>query len=130
DFNSFWYKTRRWEKNGMIYRKVFKIHLWKHWLPDGAKAQKNGFRKKSLNNLDKEYLEKFLVETCRAEMLHLLQILPFWIFGFWCPPFVIWIMLGYALLVNLPCILAQRYNRPRIIELYNSIKIKQKLNNK
>jgi len=30
---------------------------------------------------------------------------------------VIWIMLAYAIAANLPCILAQRYNRPRVYEL-------------
>lgn len=33
-------------------------------------------------------------------------------------------MLIYALLVNLPCIIAQRYNRPRVQRLLNRMKRK------
>lgn len=34
---------------------------------------------------------------------------------------VIWYMLAYTLLINLPCIIAQRYNRPRIKKLLKRI---------
>ncbi|WP_461205879.1 glycosyl-4,4'-diaponeurosporenoate acyltransferase CrtO family protein [Clostridium sp. DL1XJH146] len=112
--DSLWLKTRKWEKGGLFYKKFFKIHKWKHLLPDGAKVNKNGFRKKHITSHDQEYLKAFVVETGRAEIIHWLQILPFWIFGFWSPSYVICCMLGYALLVNIPCILAQRYNRPRL----------------
>ncbi|MEN6550544.1 MAG: glycosyl-4,4'-diaponeurosporenoate acyltransferase, partial [Candidatus Cryosericum sp.] len=43
-----------------------------------------------------------------------LAIFPFWVFWFFTPPTVPWLMLGYALAVNLPCIVVQRYNRPRV----------------
>ena len=73
-----------------------------------------GFRKKKLKTLDSDYLKAFIKETCRAEWAHWMQIIPFWLFGFWAPPPVIWFMLLYALLLNMPCIIAQRYNRPRL----------------
>lgn len=118
DPNRFWLKTRRWEDNGDFYKRVFQIHKWKHLLPDGAKTHAAGFQKKHLRTLDPVYIQKFIAETGRAEIFHWLQIVPFWIFGLWSPFFVIWIMLGYALIVNLPCIIAQRYNRPRLIHMY------------
>lgn len=119
--NGFWLKTRKWENGGLFYKRFFKVHKWKHLLPDGAKAHKNGFEKKSLYSYEPAYLKAFIAETGRAEIFHWLQITPFWIFGLWSPPFVILIMLGYALVVNLPCIIAQRYNRPRIIRMYSKI---------
>ena len=125
DVNRFWLKTRKWEDGGNFYKRVFKIHYWKHLLPDGARTNKNGFRKKRLKALDGDYLKAFITETCRAEVIHWFQRLPFWVLGFWCPPFVLWIMLGYALLVNFPCILAQRYNRPRLIKLFNQVSRKR-----
>lgn len=125
--NFFILKEYKWEKKGQIYKTVFKINKWKHLLPDGAKVHKNGFRKKNIKTFDDEYLNKFIIETGRAELSHWCQIIPFWIFGFWCPFFVIWIMLLYALLVNFPCILAQRYNRPRLVRILenNNKRIKQ-----
>lgn len=124
--NSFWLKTRKWEAEGEFYNRIFKIRKWKHLLPDGARVHKNGFRKKHVNNYSPEYLESFIAETGRAEIFHWFQILPFWLVGFWSPPYVIFIMLAYALLVNLPCIIAQRYNRPRILKIYYLQKQKQK----
>jgi len=118
DPNSWWLKTRRWEKNGDFYDDVFKIKKWKHILPDGAKTHKGGFPKGHLQSYDPDYLKAFIAETGRAEIFHVLQILPFWVFGLWSPPFAIWIMLGYAIIVNVPCILAQRYNRPKLIKIY------------
>jgi len=118
DPGSWWLKTRKWEQEGDFYDKVFKIRRWKHLLPDGGKTHKGGFSKAHLASYDPDYIQSFIAETGRAEIFHLLQILPFWVFGLWSPPFVIWIMLGYALLVNLPCILAQRYNRPKLMKIY------------
>ncbi len=112
-------KNRKWENEGKFYERVFKIRKWKHLLPDGARTHKSGFRKGKLDSYKPEYLKKFIIETGRAEIFHLLQILPFWIFGLWSPAFVIWIMLAYALIVNVPCILAQRYNRPRLRKIYD-----------
>jgi glycosyl-4,4'-diaponeurosporenoate acyltransferase len=59
-------------------------------------------------------LLKFLHESCRAELTHWLAIPPFIVFGLFTPPAALPIMFVYALAVNMPCILAQRYNRPRI----------------
>lgn len=125
DSNGFWLKTRKWEDYGSFYKRIFKVHKWKHLLPDGAKTHDKGFQKKQLSSYDLEYLQKFIAETGRAEIFHWLQIAPFWVFGLWSPSFVVWIMLGYALSVNLPCIIAQRYNRPRLIRTYRYLKRKQ-----
>lgn len=118
DPDSWWLKTRKWEQNGDFYDNVFKIKKWKHLLPDGAKTHEGGFTKGHLKSYDPDYLKAFIAETGRAEIFHWLQIFPFWVFGLWSPPFVIWIMLCYALIVNMPCILAQRYNRPKLRKIY------------
>ena len=110
----FLFRERGWEQGGRIYKRLFRVERWKHLLPDGAAVTGSGYRKKRLTDFSRENLNRFLVESCRAELTHLLAILPFWIFGFIGPPRIIWYMLLYALAVNLPCILVQRYNRPRI----------------
>ncbi len=108
------YKTRSWERKGQVYHALFRIRRWKHWLPDGGAIVPGGYAKKHLTDYSKDNLLKFLNESCRAEFSHWLAVAPFWVFGLFAPPGVIPVMLAYALAVNLPCILAQRFNRPRI----------------
>lgn len=110
----FLYREHKWEANGTFYEKVLKIRKWKHLLPDGGAVIKGGFSKKHLNDHSQENLERFLMETCRAELQHFLAILPFWVFGLFTSPIVIPLMLIYAVAVNVPCIVTQRYNRIRL----------------
>lgn len=114
--DSWLYKTRNWEKQGTIYNKIFYIRKWKGLLPDGG-ALFGGYAKKHIKNTSENNLEKFVLESRRAELTHWLAILPFWVFGFFADIWIIPIMLVYAILVNMPCIMAQRYNRPRIHQL-------------
>jgi glycosyl-4,4'-diaponeurosporenoate acyltransferase len=113
----FFYRSHAWEKNGAIYKTIFKVHRWKKLLPDGGAVMKGGYKKKSMDSFTKNGMNKFLTESCRAEMTHWLAIFPFWVFGFFAPGKVMFFMFLYALGINLPCIIAQRYNRPRIIKL-------------
>lgn len=122
NYNSFIFKSKKWEKEGRIYKKLFNVHKWKKFLPDGDSIVKGGFPKKSLKSADAEYIGNFIAESARAELSHIIAIFPFWVFGFFAPPIVIPLMLIYALLVNMPCIIAQRYNRPRLIKLYLKLK--------
>ena len=111
----FWlYRQRKWEKNGKIYARIFRLKKWKKRLPDGAALFKKGFQKKHLKRLDEIYLGNFIRETCRAEITH-------WIMFLLSPVFFIWniwwvgiVMIVYAILVNVPCIIIQRYNRIRL----------------
>lgn len=112
------FRSRSWEQGGRLYEMGFQVKRWKHHLPDGAKAwKKRGFAKKTLESATPDYLERFLVESARGELTHWLALAPFWVFGFFTPAYVVAIMLIYAILINLPCIIVQRYNRPRIQRL-------------
>jgi glycosyl-4,4'-diaponeurosporenoate acyltransferase len=117
----FLFKTRKWEKNGNVYKKLFKIKRWKKLLPDGGAVIKSGFKKRHIDTSSKEVLEKFTLESCRGELVHWLLIIPFWTVGFIAPPIVVVYMFIYALIANLPCIIAQRYNRPRVLKLISRI---------
>lgn len=118
DPRRFFWRSHRWERGGRVYETVFRIRSWKRLLPDGGNVWKTrGYQKRSLSDYSEENLKRFLVESARGELTHWLGILPFWVFGLFAPPYIIWIMLVYAFIVNLPCILAQRYNRPRILAL-------------
>lgn len=122
---AFLWRAHRWEREGRVYDDVFRVRAWKHLLPDGGAAfQKRGYRKKNLTDYSEANLERFLVESARGELTHWLAILPFWVFGFFAPPIVVWLMLAYALAVNIPCIVAQRYNRPRVLAVLARVREK------
>ncbi len=118
----FLWRAHRFERSGRVYETVFHIRRWKHLLPDGGGVwKKHSYKKKNLTDYSEANLHRFLIETSRGELVHWLGILPFWVFGLFAPPEVIWIMLLYALIVNVPCIIAQRYNRPRVYALYQRL---------
>ena len=114
NIDSWLYRKRVWEKNGWIYEKLFKVLSWKKILPDGAAIFKGGFEKKRLKESNMGYLASFVKETCRAELTH-------WVVLLFGPLFFIWniwwvgiLMIAYAILANIPCIITQRYNRIRL----------------
>ncbi len=112
------FRPRKWEREGRVYQEVFRIKRWKPLLPDGARwFDTGGFPKKTLAARDVPYLQAFAVETCRAELTHWTIILLAPFFFFWNKPVVGWVMIAYALAENLPLIMAQRFNRARIVSL-------------
>ena len=118
------FRAARWETSGKLFA-FLRVQQWKRWLPDGAAVVRGGYRKKHLMDFSEENLERFVVESCRGELTHLLAIAPFWAFGFIGPPSIVWMMLMYALAVNVPCMIAQRYNRPRILRLLDQYRRKR-----
>jgi glycosyl-4,4'-diaponeurosporenoate acyltransferase len=115
------YKQRKWEKDGKIYVRMFRLKKWKRRLPDGAALFKKGFKKKHLKGLDSVYLDSFIRETCRAELTHWIMFLFSAVFFIWNPWYVGIVMIAYAILVNLPCIIIQRYNRIRLTRVYSRL---------
>src|SRR5579875_1138624 len=101
---------RKWERNGKLYRDVFAIRRWKRLLPDGAPLI-GGPSKTGLFARDRHRVLRFLAETRRAEIAHwcMLACLP--AFFLWNPRWAWIVMIVYGFAANLPCILAQRYNR-------------------
>lgn len=124
--NSIFFRSHLFEQDGLLYQNLFLVNRWKHLLPDGGAAWGGkGFEKKKLKKRSKEYITRFLIESARGEMTHWLAILPFWLFGFFTPGYVVWMMLAYALGINLPCIIVQRYNRPRLLRLLQQMETRQ-----
>jgi len=116
---SWLYREGGWEGGGRIYKKVFLVHIWKKWLPDAAPWFKGGFAKNGLASLSRSFLERFIIETCRGELTHWISMGIAPIFFLWNAPWVGCLMLIYAVTANLPCIIAQRYNRIRFSHLLN-----------
>lgn len=115
----FWlYEQRKWEQGGKIYVRVFRLKKWKKRLPDGAALFKKGFKKKHLKGLEGAYLDSFIRETCRAELTHWIMFLLSPVFFIWNPWYVGIVMIVYAALANMPCIIIQRYNRIRLKRVF------------
>jgi len=114
DPESWLYRGRSWEREGKIYKAFLGVKKWKRVLPDGAAVFKSGFRKKHLRNQDAVYIHRFIIETCRAELAHWVIFVFSFVFFIWNDWWVGMIMVAYALIVNMPCVIAQRYNRARL----------------
>jgi glycosyl-4,4'-diaponeurosporenoate acyltransferase len=109
------YRIRAWEKNGRFWQRTLRVRSWKDRLPDGAALMRRGYPKKRLADLSPENLTVFIRETRRAELTHLLALAPVGLFFLWNPPLAAWINVLYALVLNVPCLIAQRFNRPRLM---------------
>ena len=106
-------RPQSWERGGRTYERLFAIKRWKDRLPDAAAWFHGGFPKANLRTASPEFLERFLCETLRGEVVHWLALLAVPVFCVWNPPWAVGVNAAYAIGANLPCILVQRYNRAR-----------------
>lgn len=116
DPNGWMYRPHQWERGGRIYE-MLGVKRWKDRLPDAAPWFKGGFPKETLASRSRDYLERFVLETCRGELAHWLAMMMGPLFFLWNRPWVGWLMVAYAFAGNIPCIVVQRYNRCRLIRL-------------
>ncbi len=105
---------RGWERNGRVYERLLGIKHWKDRLPDAARWFRGGFAKGHLARRDPAYWQRFIRETWRGELCHWCALACAPLFFLWNPWWGDLVIVAYALTANLPCILAQRYNRARL----------------
>ena len=108
------FRSRPWEGDGRFYEDWMAVRAWKDLLPDGAVFLRGTFSKKHLASYEPAYLARFSRETCRGEAVHWVTLAFAPLFFAWNPPWAGWVMVAYAVVANIPCIVAQRYNRARI----------------
>jgi len=94
-----------------FYRRRLHVRQWKSMLPDGAGWMGGTFPRKRLEARDAAYLSRFVAETRRGELAHWIMMACCPIFFLWNPVWVWPVLVFYAAAANLPCIVAQRYNR-------------------
>ncbi len=107
------FRPRSWENGGLIYQKLFHIRAWKDYIPAvGA------FDKKHINaHPDNDYLSMYLLESLRAELCHFIAlILSILVMAVSVYPARGKILL-WSIMLNTPCIMIQRFNRPRFERL-------------
>ena len=116
DFEDAFYRPRKWEKNGRIYDRL-KIRLWKDRMPDMSKFITRMYRKKLAGFRNAEHIRCLLNETCCAELIHVLSMVisPIYILLLDGISGVIVMILNF--LGNIPFVLIQRYNRPRLAQI-------------
>lgn len=111
------FRFRRWEQQGGFYREFLRIHRWKGFFPEAGGFFPGGFSKKQLESRKPDYMETFVRETRRGELSHWLSMLPAPLFFLWNDWRIGIGMLVYALVVNLPFIAINRFNRARLLTL-------------
>lgn len=113
DHDGWLLRLRPFEDDGRWYQRTLRIGRWKDRLPEAGAFFDGGMAKRSIPGRRDGGVERFAAETRRAELAH-------W-GSFACLPFcVIWndllgvvLMATYGVVVNLPLIAIQRYNRGR-----------------
>lgn len=107
-------RQRAFENDGRWYRHRWQIHRWKDKLPEAGGLFRGGLSKRQLPGYDVAGLELFARETRRAELTHWWAMFCGPLFVLWNPPLAAVLLITYGVVVNLPFIAIQRYNRFRI----------------
>ncbi len=111
------YRCAQWEKGGKIYEKLG-IKRWKDFLPDMSRIMPDMVKKKMTKQTREQGMGTLIAETCVAECVHFwLIVLSLGIFFFWHGAWAVVFWLVYNILGNVPFMIIQRYNRPRLVLL-------------
>lgn len=112
------FKALPFENDGHFYRKLG-IHRWHKLLPDMSRILPGLMPPKRVTaHISAAQAEVMVQETCIAEVIHVcLSILGLAIPFLWPGPGGIVACLVYILIGNVPFILIQRFNRPKLVHL-------------
>lgn len=124
-YDRFPFAAAPFEKDGRIYLNL-RIQHWKDIMPDMSKIFKSTFPKRVGMRSDAQYMDTLIRETCTAELVH-------WILIALSPLLLLFLRGGFAALGialyalgNLPFILIQRYNRPRLVTILKRMQMRRK----
>jgi glycosyl-4,4'-diaponeurosporenoate acyltransferase len=107
-------RPRDFETAGRWYRRRLRVNRWKDRLPEAGDLFRGGVSKRHLPAYDAAGLEMFVRETRRAELAHWWAMSCGLLFVLWNPPLAAALLIGYGVVVNVPFIVIQRYNRFRV----------------
>jgi glycosyl-4,4'-diaponeurosporenoate acyltransferase len=108
-------RPRRFEQDGRWYQRHLRIRSWKDRLPEKGDLFPDGFSKRHLIDRSTPHLERFVVETRRAELVHWSNMAAGPLFLIWCSPLLGACMIAFGVIAHLPFIVIQRYNRARLL---------------
>lgn len=116
DPERFPFKPFRFEHRSEIYEKL-RVRKWQGKLPDISKILPSIVPRKKLVNNDLSRLPMLIKETCVAEIVHSSVSFLSWGCVFIAKDPVGLLFSILYQLCNLPYIIAQRYNRPRMMKI-------------
>ena len=98
------FRPWKWEKNGRVYSRLG-IEKWKKLVPDMSRLLPDMVKKELPGSgaVTAAQADTLVQETCRAEVVHTASCLV--------------VLAVWVLLANLPFMVIQRYNRPRLVRL-------------
>ena len=110
DYGHFWFQPRKWET---VFYKKLQVRKWKGKLPTYAPGQ---------FSLEQQSLYRVIQNMCGAELVHeiimVLSFLPILTVPVWGEFWVFLITSLLAALFDSIFVMAQRYNRPRLVRVY------------
>ena len=110
------FAERKWENGGRVYNKLH-ISKWKSKLPDMSRYITSMIAKRLQGKETTDDIKKLIAETCVAEAAHIILILlSLGMIVIWKSPGGVICCLCYAA-GNVPYIIIQRYNRPRLVRM-------------
>lgn len=112
---------RGFERDGAWYQDTLAIDRWKTRLPE-AGSMFGGFEKRTVAGGDPAVMEKFVIETRRAEHAHWGMVSGVVLTMLWNPWWAAPANLAVAAGNNVPCIAVQRYNRARLVRALASVR--------
>ena len=114
------------EREGRIYEKLW-IRKWQSKVLDMSRIVPFLMPKKRLIQGFEDKLPRMIQETCVAECVHeLLSIAGLMCLRIWSGPGGIVVTVLYIILGNVPYIIVQRYNRPRLVRMQKKLIERQK----
>lgn len=107
-------RPRQSERDGRAYERYLRVNRWKDRLPEAGTLLGGEHSKRHLNGSDTVDLLAFQAETRRAEYVHWTNIAAGPAFVLILPTWAAVAMTGFAVVVHLPFVIVQRYNRLRL----------------
>ena len=119
DGERFPYRCYKWEKQVRIYTRIG-VERWKTLVPDMSRLLPDMVKKELPGSgaVTAAQADTLVQETCRAEVVHTascllgLAFLRLWPGAGGAAVLAVWVLLA-----NLPFMVIQRYNRPRLVRL-------------
>ena len=121
--DKFPFRTYAWEDR---LWKALQIRKWQSKVPDMSRLFKKLMPEKKLTQQTVQELPLMIEETCVAELTHgLLCIAGLFLLKIWPGTGGVFLTVIYIVFGNLPFLLIQRYNRPRLVRLYERKRVKR-----
>lgn len=125
--DKFPYRPFGFEKGGKIY-KTIGVHKWQKKMPDMSQIMPDMVTKRLSPGASAEDVRILIAETCVAEHVHVALCLSFfYIAKFWDTHAWIYLWLIYTAF-NIPFIMIQRYNRPKLLRVLSRLERKEQKN--